>query len=74
MILLIMLERSKYNQLYFCTLQLVKNLYDNRSFQDEQADEWLQLKVDTNKAHKPSKLICQKKYNLYFSGNVGDYL
>ena len=30
----------------------------SKSIEDEQEEEWLQLKVDKNKAHKPLKLIC----------------
>ena len=47
------------------TSDISKLLLYSKSVQDEQADEWLQLKVDTNKADNPSKLICKKKYNLY---------
>ena len=42
-----------------------KLLMESKSIEDEQTYEWLQLKVDTNKAHNPSKLICHKKYTLY---------
>ena len=43
--------------------------------EDELADEWLQLKVDTNKADNLSELICQKNITcIYFLVNVGDYL
>ena len=56
------------------TSVICKVLLKSKSIADRQADEWLQLKVDTNKAHKPSKLFCEKKYNLYFSAKVGDYL
>ena len=47
-----------------------KLLMESKSIEDEQAYEWLQLKVDTNKAHNPSKLICHKNItciNLFFS-------
>ena len=56
------------------TSGICKVLLKSKSIADEQADEWFQLKVDTNKAHKPSKLIWEKRYNLYFSAKVGDYL
>ena len=52
-----------------------KFIRQSRSLKDDQAEEWLQLKVDTNKAHKPSKpIFIKKKYNLYFTPNVGYYL
>ena len=56
------------------TSVICKLLLQSKSIEDEQVDEWLKLKVNKNKAHKPSKFICQNKYNLYFSANVGDYL
>ena len=56
------------------TSDISKLLLYSKSIEDEQADEWLQLKVDTNKADNPSKLICEKKKNFFFSVNVGDYL
>ena len=57
------------------TSDISKLLLYSKSIQDEQADEWLHLKVDTNKADNPSKLICEKNITcIYFSVNVGDYL
>ena len=56
------------------TSVISKLILSSKSTEDEQAEEWLQLKVDKNKAHKPSKSYLSEKYNLYFSVNVGEYL
>ena len=62
-----MLQSSKYNQLYFCTV-ISKFLQQSKSFQDGQADEWLQLRVDKNKIDNLLKLIRQKNTSgMYFS-------
>ena len=42
------------------TSYISKLLMQSKSIENEQAYEWLQFKVDTNKAHNPSKLICHK--------------
>ena len=52
------------------TSDISKLLMQSKSIENEQAYEWLQLKVDTNKAHNPSKVICHKNItciNLFFS-------
>ena len=57
------------------TSDICKLLLKSKSIEDEQADEWLQFKVDTNKAGNMSKLICEKNITyIYFSVYVGDYL
>ena len=56
------------------TSVISKLLLSSKSIEDEQAEEWLQLKVDKNKAQKPSKNYLSEKYNLYFSVNVEDYM
>ena len=56
------------------TSVISKLLLSSKSIEDEQAEKWLQLKVDKNKGHKPSKMYLSEKYNLYFSVNVGEYL
>ena len=48
------------------TSDISKLLLYSKSIEDEQADEWLQFKVDTNKADNPSKLICEKKITFIF--------
>ena len=42
------------------TSVISKFLRQSKSFKDEQADEWLQLKVDKNKIDNLLKLIHQK--------------
>ena len=51
------------------TSVISKFLRQSRSFKDEQADEWLQLKVDKNKIDNLLKLIRQKNTSgMYLSG------
>ena len=50
------------------TSVISKFLRPSKSFKDEQADEWLQLKVDKNKIDNLLKLIGQKNTSgMYFS-------
>ena len=50
------------------TSVISKFLQQSKSFQDEQADEWLQLRVDKNKIDNLLKLIHQKNTSgMYFS-------
>ena len=47
-----------------------KLLMQSKSIEDEQAYEWVQLKVDTKNGHNLSKIICHKNItciNLFFS-------
>ena len=51
------------------TSVISKFLRQSKSFKDEQADEWPQLKVDKNKIDNLLKLIRQKNTSgMYFSG------
>ena len=50
------------------TSVISKFLHQSKSFKDEQADEWLQLKVDKNKIDNLLKLIGHKNTSgMYFS-------
>ena len=50
------------------TSVISKFLRQSKSFKDEQADKWLQLKVDKNKIDNLLKLMCQKNTSgMYFS-------
>ena len=50
------------------TSVISKFLRQSKSFKDEQADEWLKLKVDKNKIDNLLKLIRQKNTSgMYFS-------
>ena len=50
------------------TSVISKFLRQSKSFKDEQADEWLQLKVDKNKIDNLLKLIGQRNTSgMYFS-------
>ena len=50
------------------TSVISKFLRQSKSFKDEQADKWLQLKVDKNKIDNLLKLIRQKNTSgMYFS-------
>ena len=50
------------------TSVISKFLRKSKSFKDEQADEWLQLKVDKNKIDNLLKIIHQKNTSgMYFS-------
>ena len=50
------------------TLVISKFLRQSKSFKDEQADEWLKLKVDKNKIDNLLKIIHQKHTGgMYFS-------
>ena len=50
------------------TLVISKFLRQSKSFKDEQADEWLKLKVDKNKIDNLLKIIHQKNTSgMYFS-------
>ena len=50
------------------TSVISKFLRQSKSFKDEQADEWLQLKVDKNKIDNLLKIIGQKNTSgMYFS-------
>ena len=50
------------------TSVISKFLRQSNSFQDEQTDEWLQLKVDKNKIDNLLKIIHQKNTSgMYFS-------
>ena len=50
------------------TLVISKYLRQSKSFKDEQADQWLKLKVDKNKIDNLLKLIHQKYTSgMYFS-------
>ena len=51
------------------TSVISKFLRQSKSFKDEQADEWLQLKVDRNKIDNLLKIIRQKNTSgMYLSG------
>ena len=51
------------------TSVISKFLRQSKSFKDEQADEWLKLKVDKNKIDNLLKLIRQKNTSgMYFLG------
>ena len=53
------------------TSVISKFLRQCKSFKDEQADEWLQLKVDKNKIDNLLKLIHQKNTSgMYLSGKI----
>ena len=50
------------------TSVISKFLRQSKSFKDEQADEWLQLKVDKNKIDNLLKLMGQRNTSgMYFS-------
>ena len=50
------------------TSVISKFLRQSKSFKDEQADKWLQLKVDKNKIDNLLKLMRQKNTSgMYFS-------
>ena len=50
------------------TSVISKFLRQSKSFQDEQADEWLKLKVDKNKIDNLLKIIHQKNTDgMYYS-------
>ena len=50
------------------TSVISKFLLQSKSFKDEQADEWLQLKVDKNKIDNLLKIIGQRNTSgMYFS-------
>ena len=50
------------------TSVISKFLHQSKSFKDEQADEWLQLKVDKKKIDNLLKLIHHKNTSgMYFS-------
>ena len=50
------------------TSVISKFLRQSKSFKDEQADEWLQLKVDKNKIDNLLKIIGQRNTSgMYFS-------
>ena len=55
------------------TSVISKFLRQSKSFKDEQADEWLKLKVDKNKIDNLLKLIRQKNTSgMYFSDKNQD--
>ena len=61
-------KQQIYSIVFLHTSVISKFLRKSKSFKDEQADEWLQLKVDKNKIDNLLKIIHQKNTSgMYFS-------